>query len=136
CIRFDESLERCFRRIVGIRERLSSQQWEQLTLDTKHGGFGLASCSGSRHIAYVASVVGCLANLRQIFTRFQLGVELAASRPRGSASHSACDNTSSACGGCGVETGTESSRSSRNSRSSGAPRSRRWWLAPADCSIG
>ena len=77
CIRFDESLERCFRRIVGIRERLSRQQWEQLTLDTKHGGFGLASCSGSRHIAYVASVVGCLANLRQIFTRFQLGVELA-----------------------------------------------------------
>jgi hypothetical protein len=53
------------------------QEWQQLTLDVKHGGFGLTSCSATRHIAYVASVVGCLTNLRQVFARFQLGVELA-----------------------------------------------------------
>ena len=76
CAHFDESLERCFRGAAGIREQLSRQQWHQLTLDLKHGGFGLASCAATRHIACVASVVGCLANLRQILTRFQLGIEL------------------------------------------------------------
>src|SRR5690606_36970394 len=69
-IRCDESVERCFRSIIGIRARLSMQQWQQVSLDTKHGGFGLSSCAKSRRIAYLASVVGCLTNLRQIFTRF------------------------------------------------------------------
>src|SRR3546814_420369 len=75
-IRFDESVERCFRNIIGIQARLSSQQWQQVSLDTKHGGFGLSSCAKTRRIAYLASVVGCLTNLRQIFTRFELGLEL------------------------------------------------------------
>ena len=76
CGRFDESLERCFRGIAGIQDQLTRQEWQQLTLDVKHGGFGLISTAATRHIAYVASVVGRLTNLRQVFARFQLGVEL------------------------------------------------------------
>src|SRR3546814_8593019 len=67
---------RCFRRIIGIRARLSNQQWQQVSLDTKHGGFGLSSCAKTRRIAYLASVVGCLTNFRQVFTRLELVVEL------------------------------------------------------------
>ena len=76
CARFDESLERCFRGIAGIQDQLTTQEWQQLTLDVKHGGFGLLSSSATRHIAHVASVAGCITNLRQIFARFQLDVEL------------------------------------------------------------
>jgi hypothetical protein len=65
-IAFDQSVERCFRGIVGINADLSRAQWLQATLATKHGGMGLACTARVRWAAYLASSLGCLKNLRTI----------------------------------------------------------------------
>jgi len=75
-VRFDESLERCFRRVVGIGAALTTQQWRQVSLDTKHGGFGLPTTTHVRWVANLASIAGCVANLRLIFNHFDQHIDL------------------------------------------------------------
>ena len=76
-VRFDIAVEECFRGLLGIHQELTRHQWQQIILETKHGGFGIQSASKTCRAAYTASVAGCMKNLRQIKTHFQLeGVEL------------------------------------------------------------
>ncbi|MGH8465836.1 MAG: reverse transcriptase domain-containing protein [Pseudomonas sp.] len=118
-IRFDESVERCFRSIIGIRARLSSQQWQQVSLDTKHGGFGLSSCAKSRRIAYLASVGGVSPTSDKSSPVLSLEWNSPTSRRASSQSHSASEINISVCEQC--------RRSVR--------RSVRWCNAPSGCSI-
>ena len=63
--------------MLGIDEQLTREQWQQVILETKHGGCGVTSSAKTAPAAFVGSVARCMRNLRRIIQFFELrGVEL------------------------------------------------------------
>jgi hypothetical protein len=75
-IRFDQAVERCFCGVLRIEAALTREQWQQVVLETKHGGCGVACAAKTAAAAFVSSVVGCMKHLRRVLAHFGLREEL------------------------------------------------------------
>ncbi|MFN3503591.1 MAG: hypothetical protein ACK4ZJ_15140 [Allorhizobium sp.] len=75
-IHHDTNVEVCFRGIVGHNHELTREEWLQVILDTKDGGFGVPSAAKTRWAAYLASGLGCLKNMRALAAHFGLQMDL------------------------------------------------------------